>query len=146
MGSTHETYQENDRDVEQESNAGISEERDESDTVNVDHGQSWQLGDHKDAGVDDGAGRGVVVERNEGVHLEVRTAEQTLDHDQANGLENNASDLEEETNHDKFDLAQRSDNDTDDDEGNVAERFHVDWGNAQTPGSEENSNGGRSLS
>lgn len=67
-------YQEDNGNVEEESDAGIGEQCKKANAVNVDHGQSGELGNHENHAIDDGAGGSIVVERDEGVHLEIRTA------------------------------------------------------------------------
>ena len=75
------TYQENNRNVEHEGNGRINEEREAADAVDVIHGQDRQLGEQADYAVHDCAGRSIVVERDKGIHLEFRGAEQSLNRD-----------------------------------------------------------------
>ena len=138
-------YQEHNRDIEQEGNRGIGEQSEQTNAVHVSHGHSGQLGKKQNDTVDDGARRGVVVERDERVHLEVGAAEQALNHDQTDSLEDDTSALEEESNHDELDLAHGCDDDTNDDKGDVSKRLQVDRRDTETPSSEEDSDRHGSL-
>ena len=90
--------------------------------------------------VHDSASRREVVKRDKGVHLELGGGEELLDHNQTSGLESDASNLEEETHHDKLDLAVGGNDHTEDDERDVAEGLQVRRRNAHDPGSDENGN------
>lgn len=109
------------------------------------HGQVRDLEEESDAAVHDSADRGKVVERDHGVHLELSGAEEALDHDQAGGLEHDAADLEHESDHNEVDLAKGSNDNTDNDEGDVEQDLHVWRGNAHGPGSDEDGNWGGGL-
>jgi hypothetical protein len=139
------TYQENDRDVEQESNRCVGQQSHKTDTVHISHGHLGKLGEEQDESVDDSASRGIVVEGDERVHLEIGTAEQALNHDQTDSLENDTSALEEETDHDELDLSHRGNDDTNNDEGHISERLQVDRRNSETPGGEKDGDGHSSL-
>lgn len=143
---TRRTYQEDNRDVEQERDTCVGEQGNQTNAVNVGHGQPRELSDEEDASVDGSTGRGVVVEGHEGVHLEVGAAEQALDHDQTDGLEDDTGDLEQEADHDELDLTEGRNHDTDDDEGHISERLEVNWLHAKAPGCEEDGDGCSSLS
>lgn len=86
-------YQEDHRNVQQECNKGIGQEREYADTVYVAHSHTWDLDDHGDHAVDNGAGRGVVIQGDKGVHLEFGGAQHALDHDETEGLENDTTAL-----------------------------------------------------
>jgi len=108
--------------------------------VNVVHGDDRQLGEQENAAVHERAGGCVVVQRNERVHLELGRAEQTLNHAQTDSLEDDAAGLEEESSHDELDLAEGSNDDTHDNEGDIAERLHVRWVDTHAPGREQDGN------
>lgn len=139
------TYQEDNRDVEEESDRCVGKQSEHADAVNVSHGHRGQLSEEQNAAVDDSASGSVVVEGDERVHLEIRTAEQALDHDQADSLKSDTGALEEEANHDELDLTHGGDNHTDDNEGHVSERLQVDGRYTESPGGDENSNRHSSL-
>lgn len=61
--------------------------------MNVTHGHAGRLDEESDNTVDQGAGGRVVIQRHEGVHLEFGRAQHALDHDQAEGLENDTAAL-----------------------------------------------------
>lgn len=140
------TYQEDDRDVEEECNEGVAKEREGTDTPNIGHGHARQLAEQADDAVHDGASGSVVVQRNEGVHLELGGAEQALDHDQANCLKGDTTGLVEETRHVELDFAKRGNDDTNDDKGNIAEGAHVGGRDTERPGGQEDGDGGGGLS
>lgn len=135
----NQTYQEDDRDVEQEGDGCVGEQGEKADAVHISHGHGRKLSEDQNAAVDDGARGGVVVERDEGVHLEVGAAEQTLNHDQADSLESDTGALEQETDHDELDLTHRGNDDTNDNERHVPERLEVDGRDTQDPGGDEDS-------
>ena len=137
--------QEDDRDVEQEGDERVGDKGKTTNAIDVLHSQHGELGEEQDAAVHAGASGRVVVERDERIHLELGRAKQALDHNQADSLKDDATDLEEEADHDELDLAHRSNDNADDNEGNVAEGLHVHRGNAHGPGCDEDSNRGGSL-
>ena len=139
------TYQEDDRNIEKEGDTGVGEESEATDAVDVAHCEDGQLSEDQNEGVHDGAGRSVVVERNKGVHLELLGAQNALNHDQTGGLEDDTSDLEEEANHDELELAERGNDDTEHDEGDVAENLEVHGRNAHAPSCEQDGDGSRGL-
>lgn len=81
-----------------------------------------------------------VVEGYEGIHLELGAGEETLDHDEARGLEDDTSDLEEEASHVELNLAVGCNDHTNDNEGNIAECLEVWWCDSKDPRSDEHSN------
>lgn len=88
------TYQQNNRGVKKESNQCVGNESSDTETVDITHGKTGSLSEKGDDTVSDGAGRGVVVERDQGVHLELSGTEQTLDHDKTKSLEDNTGNLD----------------------------------------------------
>lgn len=139
------TYQEDHRYVQKESDHGVGQQSEATDAGDILHAHLGHLDDDPCAEVNDGTGGRKVVERHERVHLEVAAAEEALDHDKADGFEDNATALEKEADQDEPDLAEGCDNDTDYDERDIAKRLQVRWCEAETPGSEEDSNGRSGL-
>ena len=137
--------QEDDGDVEHESAETVEEEGEETDVVDISHAALGDFPDESNDTVHDGADGGEVVERDEGVHLQVGRAEQTLDHGKTEGLEHDTGKLEQDTNDDKVNLANGGNDDTDDNGGDVEELLHVGGRDTQGPGSEQDSDGGGSL-
>lgn len=140
MHAKSSTYQEDHRDVKHKGNRGIGEEGEATDTVDVIHCQDRKLGEQANQAVHNRAGRRIVVKRDERIHLELGRTEQTLNHGQTDSLEDDTADLEEEADHDELDLANGGNDDTEDDEGHVAQGFHVRRVDAQGPCGDENSN------
>lgn len=87
------TYQEDHRDVEQEGDEGVGKEREDADAVDIGHAHARDLNKQGDHAVDDSTSRGVVVEGNEGVHLELGGAQHALDHDETQSLEDDTTAL-----------------------------------------------------
>lgn len=139
------TYQKHRRDVEQECNHGICQQDHGSYGVNVVHSDAGSLNKQGEQGVGDGACRGIVVQRHQGVHLEVAGAEEALDHDQPQRLGHDAADLEDEAPKLELDFAKGGNHHAKDDDGDVAQGFHVGRGDAKGPGREKDGNGGGSL-
>lgn len=82
--------------------------------------QPRNLDDERSKPIHDGTSWSKVVERDEGVHLELGAREQTLHHDKAGSLEDDTSDLVEETSHVELNLSVRCNDDSNDDEGDIA--------------------------
>ena len=143
--STNVTYQENDRDIETESNHGVQQEGEVANAVKVSPGHGGNLDKQSDNSVHDGASGSKVVERDQRVHLELGRREKALHHGQANGLENDTGDLEEESEHDELDLAERGNDDTNNDERHVSESLHVGGRKTHDPGCDQDSDGSGSL-
>ena len=137
--------QEHNGDVEAESAKAVQEEVEEADAVDISHGKSRDLPEKSNDAVHEGADGSEVVERNQGIHLELGGAQETLDHGKTEGFEGNTSDLEDDTQPDELELAVRSDNDTDNDNGHVKENPQVDRRYTKGPAGEENSDGGSGL-
>lgn len=131
------TYQKNNRGVKKESNQRVGNESHDTKGVNIVHSHTGDIGEESNDAVGNGAGGGVVVQGDERVHLELGGAEQALDHDEAQGLEDDTSTLDEEAEHVELDLAKGSDNDTKDNDSDIAEGLEVGRGNSEGPGGEE---------
>lgn len=87
------TYQEDHRHVEQEGNKGVRKKGEDADAVDIGHAHARGLNEQGDDAVDDGTSRGVVVEGNKGVHLELGRAQHALDHDETQSLEDDTAAL-----------------------------------------------------
>lgn len=140
-----ETYQKDDRDVQQKGAETVQEESEQTNVVHLVHGDLGNLPNESNSQVHDSADRSEVVDGNEGVHLVVGRTEQALDHGQTQGLEDNTTNLEDDTNPDELDLANGSNNDTNNDNGDVQEDLQVRRRDTKGPSREEDSDGGRSL-
>jgi hypothetical protein len=97
---------------------------------------------HKVHGCADGR---EVVHRDQGIHLELGRAQEALDHGKPKGLANDAGNLVDDANPDKLDLANGSDDDTDNNGGDIEEDLKVRLRNTETPAGKENGNGCGSL-
>lgn len=137
--------QEDDGDVEHESAETVEEEGEETDVVDISHAALGDFPDESNDTVHDGADGGEVVQRDEGVHLQVGRAEQTLNHGKTEGLEHDTGELEQDTNDDKVNLANGGNDDTDDNGGDVEELLHVGGRDTQGPGSQQDSDGSGGL-
>lgn len=139
------TYQEDDRDVEKERAQSVQEEGEQANIVHVVHGATRDFpGDSHDE-VHDGADGREVVKRDQRVHLVVGRAEKTLDHGQTQSLENDAADLVDDTDPDELDLADRSNDHTNDNDRYVQEDLEAGSRDAKGPSSEKNSDRGGGL-
>lgn len=139
------TYQEDDGDIETESDHCVGQKSDVANTVKVGPSHVGNLNDEGDNAVHNGASGGEVVQRDQGVHLELGRRKQALDHGQADSLEDDTGTLEQETEHDELNFTDRGNNDTNDDEGNVAERLHVGRRETHDPRGDQDSDGGGGL-
>jgi len=95
--------------------------------------------------VHDGASWSKVVERNQRVHLELCRAEQALYHGKTDSFEENAEKLEDDSNEDELELTSGRNDDTDDNERDVAESLEVRGRKTKDPAGEKDSNRCRSL-
>ena len=68
-----------------------------------------------------------------------------MDHDQADGFEDDTPELEEEANEDEFDFSERGDDDADDDEEDIEELLGVGFFDAEKYPSCEDCDGGGGL-
>ena len=109
------TYQKHNRHVEQESAGAVEEEGEQANVVNIVHAHPGGLPDEGHRAVDEGAHGGEVVEGDQGVHLELGGAQEALHHGESEGLKGDASDLVDDTDPDELDLAERGNDDTNDD-------------------------------
>ena len=109
------------------------------------HGQVGHLEEQSGDTVHDGTDGSKVVQRDQRVHFVLGRTQETLHHDQAGGLEDDPSDLVQETNEDELDLTERGDNDTEDDDSNVGENLEVDGSHTHSPGGQQDGDGGGGL-
>lgn len=138
-------YQENDGNVEHEGAKTIEEKCKEADVVNFSHADLGYLPEQRNEAVHGSADGSKVVEGNKGVHFEVSRAQKTLDHGQTQSLEQNTSHLEEEADKNKVNFAKRSDDDADDNGGNIEELLEVGLRDTKTPAGEKDSDGSGGL-
>lgn len=139
------TYQEDNRHIQQESNHSVGNQSPDTDVVDVGHGEVGDLEEQGSNTVHHSANRSEVVERDNGIHLVLGRAEKTLDHDQTGGLEDDTTNLEEESNEDELDFTNGGNDDTKDDDTDVEEDPQVDGGHSHGPRSQQHSNGSGGL-
>ena len=96
-----------------------------------------QFKDQSHAEIHKGADRREVVERHKRVHLVLCRAEESLHHNQSNGLEDDATNLEENPDQDKLDLTDGSNDDADDNDGDIEQDLEIWPLNAHGPAREE---------
>lgn len=132
--------QQNDGGVEKEGNERVGNESTDSETVDVTHGDAGKIGEEGDNAVGDSAGGGVVVERDQRVHLELGRAEQTLNHDETEGLEDNTGNLDDETKSIELDLTEGGNHNTENDDHDVAKSLHVGGSDSESPGGQKSDN------
>lgn len=145
LGLRTKIYQEHDRDVQQEGAKTVQEEGEEANVVNLVHGDLGNLPDKSDSQVHDSADGGEVVDGYQRVHLVVGGAEQALDHGETQGLEDDTSNLVDDTNPDELDLSDRGNDDTNDNDGDVEEDLQVGLGNTKSPSGQQHGDGGGGL-
>jgi hypothetical protein len=119
------TYQEDNGDVEKEGNRSVGKEVEAPNAVDVVHANARHLGEDENQKVHKSAARGIVIERNHRVHLEVLSAKEALYHNQTSSFEEDAANLEQEADQDELDFAERRDDNTENDNGNVSEGFEI---------------------
>lgn len=113
--------------------------------VNLCHGALGNFPEERNHEVHDSADRGEVVEGNQGVHLKLSGAQETLDHGQPKGLEADTTDLVNDTNPDELDLTNRGDDDTNNYDGHIEEDLQVGLRHTKGPAGDQNSNRGGGL-
>ena len=152
------TYEQNNGSVKKESNQCVGNESSDTETVDITHGKTGSLSKEGDDTVGDSAGRGVVVQRDQGIHLELGGAEQTLNHDKTEGLEDDTGNLDcmvvrtrmsnipnnishtEEADHLELDLAEGGNHNTDNNESHIAESLQVGRSDSESPGGQKGRN------
>ena len=143
--SAWQTHQKHDRDVEHKGAGAVEEEGEQADVVDLGHRAPGDFPGERHHAVHEGAYGSEVVQRDKGVHLELGRAQEALHHGQAESLKGDACDLVDDTNPDKLDLAERGNDDTDDDDRDVQEDPEVWLGDTQSPAGEKNSDGSGGL-
>lgn len=134
-------YEKDRGDVEEERNQGVGQQNKRPDRIDITHRDTRALDKERNDSVCDSTCRRIIVQRDERVHLEVASAKQALNHDQAQRLGDDAADLEDEAPELELDLAKRGNHHAEDDNGHVAQDLHV-WGrDAKGPGGEEDGDG-----
>jgi len=107
--------------------------------VNLDHGELGKFPDECNEKVDDSADRGEVVDRHQGIHLELGRAKKSLDHGESESLKDDTPNLVDEADPYELDLAKRSNDDTNDNDRDVQKDLQVGLSNTQSPAREKNS-------
>lgn len=113
--------------------------------VDLVHGDLGDFPDEGNTSVHQSTDRGEVVHRHKGVHLEVGRAEKSLNHGKTEGLENDTSNLVQNTDENEMNLAEGGDDDTDDNGRDVEELLEVWLGDTEAPARNQNSNRGGGL-
>lgn len=88
------TYQKHHGNVQEEGDQSVSDEGHNTQRIDVVHSHAREFSEEHDDAVGNRASRGKVVDGNQGVHFEFGRAEETLDHDQAQRLEDDTTDLD----------------------------------------------------
>ena len=127
------THQENDRHVEHECHGGVQHERNKSQIVDLVHGDLVQLQEAEHDEVHGRARRSKIVQRDEGIHLELATAQESLYHSQSSRLAQDADNLHDEADHHELDLAVGGNDDAQHDHRDVTEGLEVWRCHAQAP-------------
>jgi hypothetical protein len=135
------TYQQNNGDVEHESAETVEEKGEQANVVDVIHGDLGNLPDQGNNSVHDSADRSEVVDRDKRVHLEVGGAKQTLDHGKTESLEDDTTNLVQDSDQDEVNLANGGNDDTDDDGRDVEELLQVGLGDTKKPAGDKHSDG-----
>lgn len=139
------TYKHDNRHVQAKGDHAVQEEGEETDVVDLSHGNLGELPEDSYNKVHGGADRSKVVERDQRVHLELSRAQQTLHHSQADSLKGNTSHLVHETDEVELDFAKRGNDDTNDNRGDVEEGLEARRRHTQCPASEQDGDGGGGL-
>lgn len=139
------TYKQYGRNVQKKRYHGIGQKYHGAHVVNILQGQAGAFDENCEDGVGDGASRCVVVKRDERIHLEIGRTEEALDEDEAQRFSDDTANLEDKTPEFELDLSKRSNDHTQDNNGNVSKNLHVGWCDTKSPGGQEYSNRGCSL-
>jgi hypothetical protein len=133
------TNQEHNGNVQTHGNGCVGKKGPEAKIQNLRHGDLMEFHKHEHHAVHESTGGREVVERNEGRHLKVSRVEETLNHGKSGGFAGDSGNLDHEAKHDELDFTQGGNDNTNNNNGDVGECAHVWWGNAETPGHQENS-------
>lgn len=133
------TYQEDDRNVQHEGAETVEEKGEETDVVNLSHGNLGDFPQERNNTIHDSANRSKVVQGDKRVHLEVSRAEKSLNHGKAESFKDDATNLIQDTDQNEVDLAEGSNDDTDDDGRNVEELLQIGLGHTKRPTSDQDS-------
>jgi len=137
--------QEHNRHIQEECAACVGEEGPETNSVDLGHLYLGDFQEESNCEVHDAADWGKVVERDKGIHLELRSIKQPFNHADSDCLERNSSNLIQETGQDEVDFSERGQGDTDDNERDVSKLLEVDWMDLKDPASNKNSDWCESL-
>ena len=88
------TYQKHHRNVQEEGDQSVGDEGHHTQRIDIVHSHAREFSEEHDDTVGNRASRGKVVDGHQGVHLEFGRAEETLYHDQAQGLEDDTTNLD----------------------------------------------------
>lgn len=88
------TYQKHHGNVQEEGDQSVRDEGHNTQRIDIVHSHARDFSEEHDDAVGNRTSRSKVVNGNQGVHLEFGGAEETLDHDQAQGLEDDTPDLD----------------------------------------------------
>lgn len=113
--------------------------------VNLTHSDLRNLPSQCHQEVHGGAHRGEVINRDQGVHLELSRAQQALDHGKTEGLAGDTGNLVDDTDPDELDLTDRGNDNTNDDSRNVEEHLQIGLRDAENPAGQEDRNRSGSL-
>lgn len=125
-----ESYQENNRDIEQEGAHAVNNKDEHANILELGHGHPGQLPVGRYGKVHNGTDGRKIVKRHEWVHLEFWCAKDALNHGEAQTLENDTADLEQDPDEDEFDLAKGRNDDTKNDNHDVEQNAEVGLGDA----------------
>lgn len=109
------TYQEHNRDIKAKGNHSVSQQCEDTNAVDMVHCHMRHLEEEGCDTVHDRTDGREIVKRHERVHFELSGAQKSLNHDQTDSLEDDATNLEQKADKDELYLSEGSDNDTDDD-------------------------------
>lgn len=101
--------------------------------VNFGHRAPGDLPNKSNHTVHDSADGSKIIQRDERVHLVVSRAQQALDHGKSQSLKNDTAHLEKHTNSDEVNLAHGSNDDTDNNSGDIEELLEVGSRNTKNP-------------
>jgi hypothetical protein len=140
VGRVCKTYQQHNGNVKHEGAKTVQEESEQADVVNLVHRDLGHLPEKGNNTVHDSTNGSEVVHRDQGVHLVLGGAEESLDQVETDGLENDTADLEEKADPDELDLSERGNHDTNDNGRDVQQNLHVGLGDTHDPTGEKDSN------
>ncbi len=139
------TYQEHAADVQHEGDAGVQDQHEPTCLLQVGVVKCAPLRCEGDDQVEESADRGVIIQANKGVHLLPVAREEDLDQYKPHRLEDDASDLEQETGPAEMNLAEAGEGNTGYDTQDVEDAAHIGMFDTPRPGGKQNRNGSGGL-